>query len=667
MNNFERLIKLGLALFCCFVCANVHAFPVDSLSIFKEEEAVWDCNYLEEYLDQVEHKGLHTNSTVVASIEYAVESNLIEDCSVKLEYYNFLGLIKYIHNDLIESRACLAKVDSIIREDNLNLPQVKVKNKIYYGLGYNLQEDYAIAKHYFQAALTESRLSNDISYEADALLNLGLVSFETRDFSVSERFLLEAEVIAQSIDNYEVSGFIAQNLARLYVETEDYQRAKLYIDRTEEIWASRSTHAGLYYLETIKASYYEKINDVDNSIKALKNALRFGDKSDIGILKGNICSSLGDLYYQEATIDSAITYYQMALNHSKNLETNVLQNIYENLHAIYATDHHHYEDESEALFRSLMDNLEDFNIQQKQETQVAYGNQLKLEREQSETKRLVLKQQLQRTYLIFLVMGLLSLLLFIGYLIYQSRLKRSLLDTIQQQNTDLEDKNQELENFVSIVSHDLKGPTKTIYSFAKLLEEKSELSSSQNAKKYLGFIQKGATNMHNLVEDLLQFSKVGKQGLAFSYCNPKKLIQETMLELHAVIEDSNAVITIADSIPSQIIADRIKLKLVFQNLLANGIKFIEPGVLPKVKFDYRTTGTSHVFLVSDNGVGIDDAHKKKIFRKFQRYHTDYDGTGIGLSTCQKIIELHDGKIKAIDNNPTGTTFLFDISKNIEIG
>ncbi|MBT29613.1 MAG: PAS domain-containing sensor histidine kinase [Thalassobius sp.] len=223
----------------------------------------------------------------------------------------------------------------------------------------------------------------------------------------------------------------------------------------------------------------------------------------------------------------------------------------------------------------------------------------------------------------------------------------------------LEQKNRELEQFAYIASHDLQEPLHTVKSFVQLLKTDYHNQLDHQAQQFLSFIFQSTSRMEKLIYGLLEYSRIGKQKqLSLVDCN--KLLKEVIDDLHAKIVEAKATIHV-DHLPT-IDAYKTELWQLFQNLLSNAIKFRKQDVDPIIHISCIQNNNESTFSIQDNGIGIQSKFFDKIFIIFQRLHfrEDFEGTGIGLAQCKKIVELHGGKIWLESNPGMGSNFLFTI-------
>ncbi len=236
-------------------------------------------------------------------------------------------------------------------------------------------------------------------------------------------------------------------------------------------------------------------------------------------------------------------------------------------------------------------------------------------------------------------------------------------EELQRSHKILADQNEELELFVSKVSHDLKAPIRTINSFAQLIHR--DLSKSEDGDKildYLNFITNGAQNMQLLIEGLLFHARLGLKLELKDKIDLNELISTVKGNLAGLIKDNNASIVI-ETLPVVTGRSHEMLQL-FQNLIGNAIKFKKDGVDPLVKVSCKEKEAEHIILVEDNGIGIESQYKDQVFGAFQRLNNsaDYEGSGLGLSICKKIINNLGGRIWVESELGVGTSFIFSLPK-----
>jgi PAS domain S-box-containing protein len=232
-----------------------------------------------------------------------------------------------------------------------------------------------------------------------------------------------------------------------------------------------------------------------------------------------------------------------------------------------------------------------------------------------------------------------------------------LLEKVKELNRS----NEELQQFAYIASHDLQEPLRMVASYTALLARRYKGKLDSDADDFIAFAVDGASRMQLLIRDLLAYSRVGSKGKELAVTSSENALQQAIHNLRGAIEGSGAFVT-HDALPS-VMADEMQLTQVFQNLVGNAIKYRRAGV-PRVHITAVPSDSNKwMFSVQDNGLGIEPQFFERIFGVFQRLHKreEFDGTGIGLAICKKIVERHGGAISVESTFGEGSTFHFPLA------
>lgn len=310
---------------------------------------------------------------------------------------------------------------------------------------------------------------------------------------------------------------------------------------------------------------------------------------------------------------------------------------------------------------------------------------LRIQDELIQEKEQILKRQyleIDKQKQISILLTLLALLLlFVVIFIYRNFLANKKLNKeleiknkkVQEQSEDLESKNKELEQFAYIASHDLQEPLNTISGFISLIEEDYGHTFDDEGRESLDFIKEASGRMKKLINALLEYSRLGR-GKDFQNVDLNLLLTDVKNDFTSVINRTGAQV-ISHGLPV-VKGNEIELRLLLQNLISNAIKFTRPNCNPCVQISAKfckglpkeKQASFWKFSVTDNGIGIPEQKREKVFAIFQRLHSreEYSGTGIGLAHCKKIIESHNGDIwiKDQDKNEPGVTFCFTIPAHL---
>jgi signal transduction histidine kinase len=239
------------------------------------------------------------------------------------------------------------------------------------------------------------------------------------------------------------------------------------------------------------------------------------------------------------------------------------------------------------------------------------------------------------------------------------QLRRQAEEELAHKVTELARSNAELEQFAYVASHDLQEPLRMIASYTQLLADRYRGQLDERADKYIHYAVDGAVRMQALIQDLLKFSRVGRAEIEAKITESRAVVEQALNNLQVAVNDSGAVVSWI-GLPV-VMADSSQLTQVFQNLIANAIKF-RGAEIPAIQIAAEKKDSEWVFTVSDNGIGIPAENWEDVFVIFRRLHarTEYAGNGIGLAICKKIIQRHRGKLWIEAQAKPGCCFKFTL-------
>lgn len=284
-------------------------------------------------------------------------------------------------------------------------------------------------------------------------------------------------------------------------------------------------------------------------------------------------------------------------------------------------------------------------------------------------------QKLKNAILYFSLLPMLMMLVFL-YVITMTifKLDKNILERKRAETEiiiyteKLRISNRELEEFAYIASHDLQEPLRKIMAFGDRLKDKYTQTLDDQGRDYLERMQNAARRMQNLINGLLTYSRVATKGQPFEPVDLSAVTKEVLSDLEVRIQEAGGTVEVAP-LPT-LAADPLQMRQLFQNLIGNALKFHKNDEPPLVKISVELIQDSEdsadnkscQIIVEDNGIGFDEKYKERIFGVFQRLHgkQEYEGTGIGLSVCKKIIERHGGKITAESAPGEGAKFIVSI-------
>lgn len=270
---------------------------------------------------------------------------------------------------------------------------------------------------------------------------------------------------------------------------------------------------------------------------------------------------------------------------------------------------------------------------------------------------------------------------YVSYLIFA--LSESLIEVAEKEATAAKKQTEELENIVAartvelqhtnadlrqfayVASHDLKEPLRMVSSFLGLIEKRlnGKVKEDQDLKEFITYAVDGTQRMDILINDLLSYSRVNTRQKPFEKVNLNEVLDVVKINLKVMIDQTNAVVKCDKKLPT-VKADLNQMIQLFQNLISNAIKYRDKNVVPVIGISSSRINNNFEIQVSDNGIGIAEEYFERIFQVFQRLHSraEYEGTGVGLAICKRIVDRHGGKITVESKEGEGSTFIFDLPK-----
>ena len=429
----------------------------------------------------------------------------------------------------------------------------------------------------------------------------------------------------------------------------------------------------------------EHLGRYDDALEYYNTALDVAEEMDNKRLVGQISIELGNIYLATGNDIQAGVFFNKALQSASATDSKMLKkSIYESLWPFYE------QTSKDSLAHDCLKKLVSIKdeLYNDERTRHLINNQIRYETEQKEQEvkqlkarelesKLTIQKQRMSNYVLIIVV-LLALMLvvalynaFLRKKTYNEELEKEVKkrtaelekSNVQliESNHLLEQSNVELERFAYIASHDLKSPLRNVISFLNLIERKLKPVEDQNIAEYLRFASENARQMHQLIQDVLEFSRVNSKDHTKGHVDLNETLMLISQNLKDEMERKNAAI-FTNYLPV-VEANSVHILQLIQNLVSNGLKY-NRNKQPRVVVSYRTETDKHVFSIQDNGIGISPEYHEQIFEMFKRLHTkeEFSGTGIGLALCRKIVHNHGGSIWLESGEGKGTTFYFSIPK-----
>jgi signal transduction histidine kinase len=546
---------------------------------------------------------------------------------------------------------------------------------------YQVLGDYKKAFDNQMQSLLICEKNNDLAEIANGQYNLGTIFFYQNQFDRSREHYEKAKIICDQLKNEKLIYSCLAALGSVNEKLGEAEKSLAYNKKSLALAIKLNYKTGIAYAKGNIAVNYLKLKDLAKAEKYLIEAInvKLSLEDSYGAIGSTI--DLSKVYIAWGKSKNAIIILAEALSLAKKLASKSRQSdIYKTLSIVYEE----LDDDSKALdytkkYVALKDSLLNEKILEEMgQSQRRYElekkehdiEMLKKENELWEQKEM--NQSLQKY-----VFGLITIafLMFIWWyrikLSYQNNVNRILEeknellngmnDEIELKNKQLEHSNEDLKQFAYVASHDLKEPLRMINSYTNLLQRRYLASFDQSGKDFMHYITDAVGRMEILLDDLLDFSRAGTQSAPTNYISTEDVMIMVGANLRHRFEMLNGILIIENENLPSVKAHRTQLIQLLQNLVSNGVKFkgerdpiVEVGCLEK---DHK-----YIFSVKDNGIGISKDNLEKVFEMFRRLHTreEYEGTGIGLATCKRIVATWGGDIWAESEEGKGSIFYFSV-------
>lgn len=568
------------------------------------------------------------------SCNEANQSLLSSAYSLLASNYNVLGNTNKAHEyglKSIEISQTLGDTESIAHS--------------YYNLGslFFYQDIYEKALDYYKKSneLGYQIKSSKLIYNSTAAM--GSTYGKLGQIQIALELNYKSLEIADSLNYKTGQAYSLGNIGSNYFELKNYDKAKIYIERAlnlkkelNDSWGQIGTYLVLSKLNTKTNKF---VAAEKNILAALEMAKSINAKKRIA----DVYKDMSDFYLLIGRKDLAIDYLNKYVEAKDSLM-------------------------NENVLREMSDRKSDFTIQKK-EFEI---NLLKKDNEILEVNKKAQHSKLVAFGLIAVFFLIVSII--VSSLLSKQKKLTHLLearnieikeqkDKIQLQNKELESSNEDLQQFAYVASHDLREPLRMITSYGKILTRRYNDILDDNGQEFLYYMTDAASRLDNLLLDLLKYAKTSSNIQPFEDVSTIELMKSVRSFTKNSFLEKNATLEVNEENLPVIKGRKTQLYQLFQNFITNGLKY-NLNENPHIKVDCKESDSEYIFSFSDNGIGIEKEHYAKIFEMFQRLHAKdkFEGTGIGLATCKKIADVHNGRITIQSEKEVGSTFYFHVPK-----
>ncbi|MFK7947770.1 MAG: ATP-binding protein [Saprospiraceae bacterium] len=541
---------------------------------------------------------------------------------------------------------------------------------------YVSQASYTPIPKYAQKVLSLAKAQNNGEYKAKALNTAAIPHAVRGEYKEAFEYMKMALETAESLQLNKIIASTLVNIGNIFSALYSYEEAIKSYNRVLDNYKEElhPVSVGITYFNL--ASSYKGFDDLDNSEVYFRKALEIGKKHQHKLLISRVYFELVQIYIRRDDLETAIAYsfeaekvypkegnrpsletylsnqcelsflrqeYKKALEYGEEAILNCTkQNNLKTLKRTYKAMANTYKalGDFEQAFHYLElfnETSEEFMLQMRQRRTIDLEIQYALKDKESEIEKL--QQELEL-----------------------DKVKIQFQGELETQNKKLKMSNEALRQFTYAISHDLKEPLRMISSFSNLWYRRHRKEADEIDKEYFGYIRNGAVRMTNMLQGLLDFATIGENAKPTETVDVNQMIADIRTVLYVKIQENEAVFDVGQ-LPI-VNTHKILLFQLLQNLVSNAIKFKKPEVFPIIKIQCKTEEERYIISITDNGIGIPEKHLETIFKIFKRLHTkeEYEGTGIGLSLCQKIIHHLGGELWLTSKVGEGSTFSFSLPR-----
>ncbi len=550
---------------------------------------------------------------------------------------------------------------------------------IYQALG-----DYEKAYEYQMQALPTYDQVNDSLGMANAQYNLGSIFFYQNQFEQSLEHYQKAKVICDAINN---DRFIYSCLAALGSVNEklgNSEKSLQYNQHSLKLAEKLNYKTGIAYAKGNIAANYRGQGNFKIAEAYLKESISI--KMELGDTWGAIGSEIdiARLYQMWGKPKLTITILKGTLSLAQQVDSKTRK---PEIYQLMATAYNDLNNIEQAYYYTLeYISLKDSLISEKTLEEMGQSkrryevqkNEYQINMLKKENELLGKDKELQKLQIYIFAITVIAFIMFLWW--YKSKLKyqnsvnklleekNDLLndknDEIEVKNKQLENSNEDLQQFAYVASHDLKEPLRMINSYTTLLNKRYNEMYDDSGKEFMHYIIDAVKRMETLLDDLLDFSRVGKQAPPDNYISVEDIMVYVEANLRHRLQTLNATLVVKNENLPSVKAHRTQLMQLLQNLVSNGVKF-KGEKDPVVTVDCHKKDNQYIISVKDNGIGISKENLEKVFEMFRRLHSrsEYEGTGIGLATCKRIVSTWGGDIWVESTEGEGSTFFFSIPES----
>lgn|GEM_PF-6708557 len=662
-----RVLAICLLVLCATVYTHAQQLNLDSLEQVWHDENQSDSLRLDAYYNLIWYKFMFNNPDTAYTLAGELATQAMERGWPFWEgkASGLKGVTFGIRGDLQQAIQYFEKSIAILETCEGVNPMELANQYNNLGICYQRLSIYDTAIEYLQKSLSISQAENSQQTIIANRKNISDCYEKIGDYQLARSYI---EPVIDLAEDLSTLGGAHESLGNIYTKTGDYTKAKEQFMLGIEIYEKIQFNVGKARILLGLGKLQTKLGDVTEALKTLLEAASMfrGLKAQKEL--SNTYAEIGIVHHQIGKYQEGLEWCDKAKRVAEKID--VIDTDRMACYCLYL-NHKELGNYEEALrnhetYLQYTDSIiNEEKIGEISALETEYNFNLEKKRLEAEQKEALLNVKLGKSEARFgylMTISALSLIILLGglfFLQFNRKKAKEHNQHLTDKNIELTSKNQELQRFAYITSHDLKGPIQNISTFTDLALANKD---APEMDKYLGFIQQSSKRMQYLVESIMTFTKLTKKDTQFATVDTNEILEEVKETLQPKIEQRQARIQIS-ALPTIIAAPPL-LSLVFQNLIDNAIKFNQQEQ-PFIDIECSATSTEYRFSVKDNGEGIEPEFQQKIFEPFSRLVGKEEGAGLGLSIVRDIVELHDGRIWVESEQAHGSIFYFTISKSTQ--
>ena len=620
----------------------------------------------------------YRRSDVKAMLDHAekalVESRRIHYLKGEAKALYYLAVAAIVQGDGEKAMEYNKSALQIARQINDKKQMASSINAL--GILYYNDGDLENALKYYQQTLKYAEEANDKRLLSVSSYNIGLLHDKQGNKRKAMEYFHKSAAIGIASGNTSILSLAYQSMGMIYQERKQYEAAMEYLEKALEISIEMSDDLARGNSLMAMGDLFAEEGKYDTALSHLKNAYEIFKVIGNTEMDPYILNSLSETYCKMGKFKEGIEAGEACLEAAQQMNLrSQLPDIYKNLSANYASAKQY---EKAYQFHKLYKEGQDSLLNNDKDQLIAeLETKYQIEKKEAENQLLKEKQALHeasiRSRSLITLMAILLMLMVSGAAVTlwkANRQKKNYNLLLEEEveartkelvasNEALRKSNEELEHFTYIASHDLKEPLRNITGFCKLIERKLSSEADETLLEYLEFVRRNARQMHTLVQDVLEYSKINKKDESLVSVDANTIMEQVEQSLESTLQQKNAAIQY-EELPV-LYTNSAQLYLIIKNLVTNGIKY-NRSPIPVIKVSYKRQLGKHIFAIQDNGIGIEKEYQSQIFEMFKRLHNreEYQGSGLGLAICHKIVQNFGGELWVESAPARGSIFYFSI-------